>query len=85
MLFPCVVSLYHTLFVNIYGLISLSRLDGFLWTGENFILIAPLEIYFLITLVTCSILILPTVYKYLGIPQVNRNHDKKARRSITAK
>lgn len=55
MLFPCVVSLYHTLFVSIYGLISLPRLDGFLQTGENFILIAPLEIYFLITLVSCPL------------------------------
>ena len=52
-----------------YGLLGLLPTSG-----ENVMSIAPLEIFLLRKMVTCSILILPAVYIYLCVC-VNTNDD----------
>ncbi len=68
-LFPCVIPLYYTelnFWNYLFCCLCLYGLLGLLPTsGENFMSTAPLEIYLLRKMVTCSILILPAVRKKL--------------------
>ncbi len=70
-LFPCVIPFYYTeldfwtylfCFLCMYGLLGLLPTSG-----EYFMSTAPLEIYLLRKMVTCSILILPAIYIYTSI------------------
>ncbi len=69
-IFPCVIPFYYTLlnfFTYLFCFLYFGLLGLLPTSGEHFKSTAPLEIYLMRKMLTCSILILPTVYIYTTI------------------